>query len=41
MQFLMIEGFVKELKPPKIDLFKRDFKNFNEREFNDEVINNV
>ena len=41
MQFLVIEGFVKELKPPKIDLFKRDFKNFNEREFNDEVINKL
>ena len=41
MQFLVLEGFVKEKKLPKIDLFKRDFKNFNEREFNDEVINKV
>ena len=41
MQFLVLEGFVKELKPPKIDLFKRDFKNFNEREFKAEVIDKV
>ena len=41
MQFLVLEGFVKEKKLPKIDLFKRDFKIFNEREFNDEVINKV
>ena len=27
MQFLVLEGFVKELKPPKVDLFTRDFKN--------------
>ena len=41
IQFLVLEGFVKASKPPKIDLFKRDFKNFNEREFNEEVINKV
>ena len=41
MQFLVLEGFVKEKKLPKIDLFKRDFKIFNEREFNDEVMNKV
>ena len=41
IQFLILEGFVKELKPPKVDLFKRDFKFFNSREFSDEVINKV
>ena len=32
---------MKELKPPKIDISKRDFKNFNEREFKDEVIDKI
>ena len=41
IQFLVLEGFVKELKPPKIDLFKRDLKFFNEREFKAEVIDKV
>ena len=41
MQFLVLEGFVKENKLPKIDLFKRDLKNFNEREFKAEVIDKV
>ena len=40
-QFVILDGFVKELKPPKIDIFKRDFKMFNEREFKDEVIDKV
>ena len=41
IQFLVLEGFVKELKPPKIDFFKRDLKFFNEREFKAEVIDKV
>ena len=41
IQFLVLEGFVKELKPPKIDLFKRYLKFFNEREFKAEVIDKV
>ena len=41
MQFLLLEGFVKEKKLPAINLFKRDLKKFSEREFNDEVISKV
>ena len=26
---------------PEINLFKRDFRNFNEREFHDEVVNKI
>ena len=37
-QFLVLEGFVKEQKPPKIEIYKRDFRKFNEREFETEVI---
>ena len=37
-QFLILEGYVKERKIPEINLFKRDTKNFNEREFHEEVI---
>ena len=41
LQFLVIEGFVKKRKQPVINLYKRDFKNFNEREFNSEVISSL
>ena len=40
-QFLILEGYVKERKIPEINLFKRDTKNFNEREFFDEVITKI
>ena len=40
-QFLILEGFVKELKPSKDDILKGDFKNFNEREFKTEVIDKL
>ena len=33
IQFLILEGFVKERTIPKINLFKRDFSNFNDDEF--------
>ena len=38
-QFLILEGFVKERSLDDIKLFKRDFKNFNNREFDEVVIN--
>ena len=41
IQFLILEGFVTETALPEINLFKRDFRNFNEREFHDEVVNKV
>ena len=33
IQFVILEGFVKERAMPKLNLFKRDFRNFNEDEF--------
>ena len=33
IQFLILEGFVFERSLPETNIFKRDFKNFNEREF--------
>ena len=33
MQFLIIEGFVKEKAIPEINLYKRNFKHFNDDEF--------
>ena len=33
IQFLILEGFTKNRTIPEINLFKRDFSNFNEREF--------
>ena len=33
IQFLILESFIKEISLPEINLFKRDFRNFNEREF--------
>ena len=41
IQYLILENFVKKSKVPKSTIYKRDFKNFNEREFNDEVIYGV
>ena len=37
IQFLIFEGFIKERSIPKINLFKRDFSNFNDDEFRKEV----
>ena len=39
IQFLIIEGFVKEKFNPEINLYKRDFSHFNEKEFKEMVIN--
>ena len=41
IQFLILEGFVKERALPEINLFKRDFSHFNEKEFYEEVIHKV
>ena len=38
IQFLILEGFTKERSLPKTNLFKRDFRNFNEREFEETVL---
>ena len=38
IQFLIIEGFVKEKFNPEINLYKRDFSHFNEKEFEEIVI---
>ena len=37
IQFLILEGFIKERSIPKINLFKRDFSIFNDDEFRKEV----
>ena len=37
IQFLILEGFIKVRSIPKINLFKRDFSNFNDDEFRKEV----
>ena len=41
MQYLILENFFKPTKPPVKNIHKRDFRNFNEREFNEEVIHNT
>ena len=38
IQFLILESFIKERSLPKINLFKRDLRNFNEREFEETVL---
>ena len=38
IQFLILEGFIKEKALPEINLYKRDLSNFNEREFEEEVL---
>ena len=40
IQFLILDGFIKERALPKSNIFKRDFSYFNEREFL-EVINSM
>ena len=37
IQFLILQGFVKGSSLPETNLFKRDFSNFNEREFEEVV----
>ena len=39
-QFVIVEGFFKELPLPKKNIFRRNFKNFNEREFQ-EALDNI
>ena len=41
IQFLILEGFVKNKALPEFNLYKRDLSNFNEREFRELVINNL
>ena len=41
IQFLILEGFVKERTVPDNNLYKRDLRNFNEREFEEIVINGL
>ena len=36
-QFVILEGFFKELVPKNINLYERNFKNFNEREFEENI----
>ena len=38
-QFVILEGFFKELVPRKINIFERNYQNFNEREFNEALTN--
>ena len=38
IQFLILEGFIKEIALAETNLFKRDFRNFNEREFEETVL---
>ena len=41
IQFLILEGFSKERTLPEINLFKRNYSNFTDREFEDSVIKGV
>ena len=41
IQFLILEGFVRHRSLPEINMYKRDFNHFNEREFNEVVINGI
>ena len=41
IQFVILEGFVKERTIPEINLYKRDLRNFNDREFEELVINGL
>ena len=40
-QFLILEGYVKERSLANVKMFKKDFENFSEREFEESVINGV
>ena len=39
MQFVILEGFFKELVPQKINIYEHNYQNFNEREFNETLSN--
>ena len=39
IHFLILQGFVKEKSLPETNLFRRDFSNFNEREFEETILN--
>ena len=39
LQFVILEGFFKELVPKKFNIFERNYQNFNEREFNEALTN--
>ena len=41
IQILILEGFIKERALPEINLVKRDFGHFNEREFVEVVVHNM
>ena len=38
IQFLILEGFLKERTLPEVNIFKRDFNHFNDGEFEEVVI---
>ena len=38
IQFVILEGFFKEITPRKSKIYERNFKNFNEREFNETLL---
>ena len=40
-QFLILEGFIKERGLPETSMYKKDFEQFNEREFEEIVINGL
>ena len=40
-QFLILEGFAKDRSLPDTNIFKRNYKNFNEAEFEETVINGI
>ena len=40
-QFLILEGFAKERSLPEFNMFKRNYKNFHEAEFEETVINGI
>ena len=37
-QFILLEGFFKDISPRKINIYERNFQHFNEREFYEELI---
>ena len=40
-QFLFLEGFSKERSLPEVNMFKRNYRNFNDAEFEEIVINGI
>ena len=38
-QFVILEGFYKDLTPKNTNIFERNFRNFSEQEFNDKMKN--